>query len=473
MSDNNLPAWPCAAIRAVFRTSVATPSCIGERIVLVFALRRPFGNVGRHLTLDVAHQTAPDPVPARLALTERGISWLAQFKAEHRDTAARLLSALTLVSHSAFERGMLGLIELRAAAFDGPIGLFAMREVKPTVGYFVQARNTIEPEDRGDINAVGPGKELGSETRIAALIRNLARGCPEKFLNHPSLAEMQSAKVRGIFVVDDLLGSGHRAKEFLQSIWQHETIRSWHSLHLIQFEVITYSATNLGKATAQKAKGRPIVWVERDCPTFLEIPWQKTIHAEILALCREYGQRTSIPWMALGYQRGMVALVFEHGCPDNVPAILWAPTDAKSDWRPLFPDRSVMSGEASAFPPEIIRRDPNIVLAQAGQENLAASGALSRRGPIGETILLMLALTAKGIRRRSALTYATGVSAQDCSRRLDLCVRWGFLTRTLRLTQAGKAELDYARKLAPFEEAVPPKGEEAYYPAQLRGPRGG
>lgn len=418
-------------------------------------------------------QTTPELDAGRLAFTRRGISWLDQFDAEDKNCAERLLGGLTLVSHSAFERGLLELIVHRAAAIDGPVALFATREVDPTISYFAQASNKTAPKRFGSINAVGAGNDLGSEARIAALIRNLAKGDKSKFLNHPDLVEMRGARVRAIFIVDDILGSGRRTTHFLQSIWQHKTIRSWHSLHLIKLEAIAYSATVIGQTVVRKARALPTVSIERDCPTFDEMPWSGRGKAEVIELCRKYGLKTSRRSMALGYARTMAALVFEHGCPNNAPAILWAPADDRSDWRPLFPDRSVMSPEASAFPPKVARRDPVTILAEAGQRKLAASGSLSRRGPIGDTILVIVALAAKGVRQRSALAYATGLSAQACSRRLDLCVRWGFLTPTLKLTEAGKAELDYARRLPASFDRVPPKGEEDYYPIQLRGPRGG
>jgi len=421
----------------------------------------------------VTHQTTSDIDPARLALTERGINWLAQFKPEDRDNAERLLRSLTLVSHSAFERGLLAVIERRATVIEGPVALFATREIDPTISYFEQATNREEPQKLGAINAVGAGRDLGSEARIAVLIRNQAKGSSDKFLNHPSIAEMREAKVRAIFVLDDILGSGRRTAKFLQAMWQSSTIRSWHSLHLIRFEVIAYTATTFGQATVQKSKGKPNVYIERDCTVFTEMPWPKRIKTEIIELCREYGRKTSRRSMALGYKNTMGMVVFQHGCPNNAPAILWAPETNRSLWQSLFPDRSVMSAEASAFPPEIAGRDPTLVLCEVGQRRLAVSGCLSRRGPLGDTILLIIALAARGVRRRSALGYATGLSAQDCDRVLARCVRWGFLTLTYRLTSAGKAELDYARKLTASVNKVPPIGDEVYYPGQLRGPRGG
>jgi hypothetical protein len=71
------------------------------------------------------------------------------------------------------------------------------------------------------------------------------------------------------------------------------------------------------------------------------------------------------------------------------------------------------------------------------------------------------------------LGFATGLRDADCARILEKCVKWGFVTRTFRLTAAGRAELDYARSVGPMKSELPPKGDEDYYPKALRRATGG
>jgi hypothetical protein len=317
---------------------------------------------------------------------------------------------------------------------------------------------------------VASGNDLGSEARIASLIRNLGRGSPNKYLNHPNIEEMRSARCHSLFLVDDFIGSGERTTQFWSSMWLNSTIRSWRSLQLIKTHAIAYSATLEGRRTVERARGKPEVNVERDCPTFYRMPWPSVDRREILDLIETYGHRTSMPMHANGYGGHATALVFEHGCPDNCPAILWAPPASGSNWLPLFPRRSVSPSDASAFPNEIARRDPVLVMTQAGQQRLAASGALAMRGPIGPTLLVVMGLAGKGVRSRAALGYATGLSAFRCAEILDRCVQWGLLTRTLRLTPEGAAELDSARRSGVLPTAIPSRGSESYYPQQLRRP---
>ena len=348
---------------------------------------------------------------------------------------------------------------------DGLVALFATREFEPTAPFF--------QENGRHIDAVAEGNDLGSEARVAALIRNLCRAEPEKYLNHPTIEDMRDARCRGLFLVDDFIGTGERTTEFLASMWLSPTLRSWRSLHLLSIHAIAYSATTNGRRRLEKIPGKPKISLQRDSPTFDDMPWPRPVRRKMLALINHYGARTSCPDLAMGYGQYATALVFEHGCPDNCPAILWAPRTETVNWEPLFPQRSVLPPEASAFPPEIARRDPIMVMIQAGQERLAKSGALSGRGPIGPMVLMVMGLAAKGIRSRAALAHATGLSVLECGQLLDRCVQWGLLTPTLRLTPAGVAELTYARQSASLPRKVPLRGLDSYYPQQLRRPVSG
>lgn len=398
----------------------------------------------------------------QLSLTLRGKEWLQQFEDADRELAEIILSALTLVSHSEFERALTAKLVDVAHRIDGPVALFATREVEPLKPYFGTSCSAI--------SAVAPGADLGSEARVAALIRSLSKAYPGKLLNHPSVDDMRTAKCRAICAVDDFIGSGRRTAAFFASMWRNLSLRSWHSLGLISFWAVTYAATEVGLRRVETSRTGAKVRYARDCPSFRSMPWRKSVQDAALDLFKRYGKKTSKKHLAFGYDKVAAAIVFEHGCPNNCPAIFWAPPHSKNNWEPLFPERSVLPAEASAFPPEIARREPTLVLLQVGQKRLSRSGALTRRGPIGTTILTVLGLAAQGIRSRAAIAYATGLAAGDITRILDRCVKWNFLTATLRLTPAGSAELRYAKSIDAIKNRVPPRGNDDYYPVQLRGP---
>jgi hypothetical protein len=414
----------------------------------------------------------PTPLARALAHTARGQAWITQFDDDDREIAQRVLDALTLISHSAFERSLTGLIETRAKSMAGPVALFATREVDLEKSYFEQAANLHHPDATGAVNAVGAGSDLGSEARVAALVRNLCRQDPGRLLNHPSVEQMRTARVRAIFVVDDILASGTRTANFVHSLWREATLKSWHSFGWLQFECLAYTATELGEKTVGKLTLRPAVHLFQSCPTFSSMPWSTSDRDQAEQLFRTYAKRTSRPKMPLGYKDTAVSLVFEHGCPNNAPAVFWARTTPKSAWIPMFPARSVLSAEATAFPPELTRPESRTTLERAGQKRLARSAALKRPGPLGEEIILLLALIAKGVRRRSALAHALGLSTARCAALVERCSNAGLVGHTLRITAQGRAELEHSRVVMQ-PDGVPALGEDSYYPTQLRGTHGG
>lgn len=405
----------------------------------------------------------------RLPNTGNGKSWLGQFDAVDQETAARLLGALTLVSHSAFERAISTLILQEAEKVDGPVALYATREVKGIVNYWDAMANPEDPLAPFDPVARGP--DLGSEARIAAIIRNLCKTAPAKLRNHPSLETIKATRASAIIVVDDIIGSGQRTADFLNAMWVPKNIKSWHSRHQIKFVSLAYSATEMGMEKVQGLRCDPEVVIERDCPTLGEIPWHHETGEAITELCRRYGRLTSKRGMSLGYKNTMAALIFEHGCPNNAPAILWAPITARhSKWVPLFPDRAVLPEQASAFPLDIMARDPIALLTDlAGEDELELPPAILGDSPLGTTTVTILALVEKGIRSRNALSYATGYAAQECAALLDRCMARGYLTAAVRLTSLGRAELKQAAEAKDAPNRLPPRGKDVYYPKQLRG----
>jgi hypothetical protein len=410
------------------------------------------------------------PITTRLELTSRGSEWVRQFDVTDRELAQRLLTGLTLVSHSVFDRSIDRLIRLRASEIPGPIALYATRETSNRGERFSLRGSESKRRSktkRAIIDAVGRGPDVGSEARVASTIRSIAKSEPKKFLNHPTIEAMREARCRAIFVVDDIIGSGKRTRDFIDALWADRSLRSWWSLKRIRFVAIAYTGSNVGIRHVSRARCHPSYLVDRGCPTFHNLPWTTKLVRDIISLCDRYGRYTSKPNFALGYHRTMAALVFEHGAPNNVPAILWAPETGETRWKPLFPSRTVLPEEKSAFPPEVVRRDPISVLIDVGQARLAQA-RITKPSEVDETTLTVLAFAQKGVRTTEALSFATGLSQEACAAVLDKCVRWGLLTTTLRLTSTGVSELHGARRVGRLKPTVADKGDEDYYPRSLR-----
>lgn len=413
----------------------------------------------------------------KLIHTKQGQDWLSQFESIDQEIAILISNSLTLVSHIEFERNLLKTLEDISNKMAGTIGFFAVRELEKEepdewcVGKVIPFYSQVTTSDDGQsVNALSPSFDQGSESRIVHIIRQLCKSNPQKYLNHPTIESLKNNKSDAIIFVDDFIGSGGRVLDFLDSFWREPTIVSWLSGKQINFHVVAYSGTEGGISLVEKHKSKPNIHIFRDAPSFDSLAWDKELKNRVRNLCQKYGRIANKKRknMWFGYKEGMAAIIFEHGCPNNTPAILWEPNFKGSGWKGLFPNRTISSSVASVFPSEIVRGDPVQILVNAGQKKLANSGALVRRGTAGQIILIILALIAKGQRKRSTLSFATGLNAEECERIIKACIKWNFITVQKRLTAKGLAEINAARKVKAERLIVLDKGSDYYYPKQLR-----
>lgn len=417
------------------------------------------------------------PDARKLIYTQQGEKWLNQFDELDREAAKLLLNSLTLVSHTEFRRNLENLIVEASGKADGPVGLYAIRELeKESTERFVSAHvipffeQAILSKDGKSVNSVEATSDQGSEAVVAQIIRQLSKANPNKILNHPSKEYLRFHKCDSLILIDDYIGSGRRVYEFIDSFWRDKTIVSWLSTRHIKIQVVAYSATEQGIEALRNLKARPELIIYRDSPTFKTLPIKAERRDALISLCEKYGrkalkQRKHVWW---GFNKSMSSLIFEHGCPNNTPAILWATEDKNGEWIGIFPSRTIDSTTASVFPFEIERGDAVQTLYDVGQLRLARSGALTRRGKLGTLILVVLGLVAKGQRKRSAISYATGLNQKECDLLLSKCIKWKFLTSEIRITPRGLSELSAAKNMSISLKPPLAVGSDYYYPKQLR-----
>ena len=416
-----------------------------------------------------------EPASRSLIYTARGQEWLEQFDPLDQGAAISLANSLKLISHNEFRRNLEKQIHNVGSKYGGPVALFAVREIETDtqegrfIGgippFFSQADGS---PDGKSVSSVSASADQGSEAIIAQIIRQISKADPNKFLNHPTLEVMRDTRCDACFFIDDFIGSGRRLHTFIQSFWNEPSVVSWLSSKHIKFAVLAYSGTETGVKLVERHKSKTAVTLHVDAPTIYTLPIGTAGRAAIWELCEKYGRVASKNgrYMWFGFQRTMGTMIFEHGCPNNSPSILWLWND---NWRGIFPKRTVDARVSSVFPPEIVRGDAVSLFRNIGQTRLARSGALLRRGQAGQTILIVLAMIAQGQRKRSAISYATGLSRAECERILAKCIKWKFVSPQRRITPSGKAELEAGRKHLGLRNPKLDAGSPYYYPKQLRG----
>tara|TARA_R110002124_G_scaffold247289_2_gene412358 strand:- start:66 stop:1319 length:1254 start_codon:yes stop_codon:yes gene_type:complete len=410
-------------------------------------------------------QTTSSPEATKLALSVEGVKWLEQFSEVDRRLARDVLSSLTLVSHNEFERTIEELVLERAETINGVVALFAVREMDFGVDYFSGLNGANGQEH---VDAVGRGADIGSEGRIASIIRDIAKSNPNKFLNHPSVESMRAHKCRALMLVDDLIGSGRRARSFAHSLWINPTIKSWASLKYIETIFVSYALANAGRRIAESSPMGGTCYFARFCPALVDFQPPKLIPF-IHDLFRTYGNKTSKPHLCSGYKKSAALLVFEHSCPNNVPAILWAPSTPKKPWVPLFPNRVVQGETRSVFPQELTSHTPVDVMLSAGYAKAALVSDRVYSHASSKEIVALLALISKGVKTPSSICFSMRTTIKAANMLVESCISRGLLTQRYRLTALGRSVLRGAMKSNHrAKRPLPNLGNDMYYPSSLR-----
>jgi len=412
-----------------------------------------------------------------LSETEEGIEWIKQLRLDDQLLGCNLLNAVTLVSHDEFVAGLRQLIIDKSKNVNGMVALFAEREVKRGKNR-VPHRLYKEPYRKKKRRAYGMGPQpvqpaknydltIGSEGIISWLVSELCIEFPEKFLCHPSPDQIRNKKIRMFILVTDIIGSGNRACEYLESAWRVASIRSWKSLKYLSFGVIAYSGTTLGARSVKHHKSKPTLDLVIPCPTIDSEFDQETL-IRIKSLCVYYDPVDHDSIESLGYKGSGALIAFSHGCPNNMPRILHKPK--KKIWKPIFPKRRTSAtryifGEKDN-PNELKKR-----LDRLHETRLSKGHWISKVSKEGQKIVILLAALRRGPRFSEAIARKTGLTIPEIEIILDKLRQWGWVTDGLYLTEVGKGQLSHTRKMTGPDIKIRDIKNETYFPKLLRAPR--
>lgn len=406
-------------------------------------------------------------------------AWLKQFRVADQDRAAKLLSKFRLVSRDEFADGLRELVTLRADSVDGPVGLYAERELRVRLGVpnrlFKESTRKVRRAHGVGPQAVKPTKaydpSVGSEGLVAQLITELCRARPKKFVNHPGPDKLRKMKVRAFFVVTDLVGSGKRARTYLEAAWRVRSVRSWWSGRFLRFEVVAYAATEKGKKLVESHHSQPVVSALVPCPT-IHTSFNRTEAGTMVALCTGYDPIKNDPEGSLGIGGLGTLIAFAHGAPNNAPRIF---NKKSSKWTPIFPARTTAGLASRHFGRSMSSDAIEKRLGALNQRVLARSPAVRQASDDTKRVILLLAALGRSPRLNEIIAERTGLTVieidQLCARLLEL----NWIDSKRRLTDAGRGELAHARAQAIRQQrkavnVVVANELAPYYPLSLRSP---
>ncbi|WP_445673084.1 phosphoribosyltransferase-like protein [Pseudomonas inefficax] len=419
------------------------------------------------------------------------LAWLGQFSPGDRLLAKQLLDAFVLVSRDDFIEHMREMLIAQADRLDGPVALYAERELRHRYGVPHRLFKETRTPPRRACGAAGPpavkptkayDPSVGSEGIVAQMISELCREFPKRFLDHPGPDQIRRKRARAFWVVTDLIGSGHRARRYLEAAWRVRSVRSWWSGKLVKFGVMAYAATESGEQYVSRHPCQAEVHFVIPCPT-IETVFSKTHAEKMKRLCTAYDptleETHKNPWAfhapSLGYGSAGAMLVFAHGAPNNVPLMFHkASRNKATTWTPLFPSRVTAGISKDAFGIGLTVERIEARLSNLGQQNLARSKAVINPHLPTSVIFLVLAALSRPPRLNDRVLAArTRLPSHELSKLLRAIARYGWVDSQRRLTDQGAAQLAHARKQLQLATDVAPVGKsdpEPYYPSSLRRP---
>ena len=410
--------------------------------------------------------------------------WLRQFTLGDQRLAEDLLKRFVFVSRDEFSSGLINLIIKKASLVNGPIGLYAERELNHRLGVphklFKEERRKIKrafgvgPTPVRPLNNSKP--EVGSEAIVAQLVTQLCRESPEKFYSHPGPDKIRDKKIRALWIVTDFIGSGDRGYQYIESAWLVRSVRSWWSRKNIDISIVAYSSTSNGKSIIKSHNSKPRVFFVIPCPT-ISTEFDKEEAKRYYNLCEAYDpvrrNSNSPPWVhsSLGYGGTGALIAFAHGAPNNSP-LIFHKTNRKKTWIPLFSSRVTSNVPLDTFGNSLSEERIHEKLKSLGQSALAKSTVISNYNSNIQRSFLLLAALTKAPRKNEVVALRTGLSMLEISEACDELFEFGWIDSQRRLTDAGYRELKAAKRsrtkfaVSEFDECI----KSNYYPSQLREP---
>lgn len=320
---------------------------------------------------------------------------------------------------------------------------------------------------------IGRRKQYGSEDRVGHILAKLQKRFTRPnggscIQCTPTVKQIKAEKIKHIVFVDDICGSGKRVVDYWKTV-VHKSIKSFLSFKRIELWIIFYTMTEGGKKTLEKtifnfpSKTHLITLSP-------EYKLSATLDYELIELAKTYSNSIKMKNSGLGYRGSSGLVVFEHGCPNNIPAIFWA---YNKYWKGLFPNCSVPTELKHYFDKEEIEQ-PIESLWNANQKKLALSLLKSieeKRLSTDEIFLFsIIAFILKGI-NSSRLAEYLFLSERKFNQILQMAIDYSLCTKEIEVTLLGK---DFLKKYRSTygknqDQLKVEKTSHTYYPRQCEG----
>lgn len=401
--------------------------------------------------------------------------WLTNFdNAGDQAVARSLLDQLKLVSAREFETQLTKQLSKLQAKLGERIAVYPVRTPQPNgvignrqfYGSVVDSSAASRDANRR--------RQYGSEDRVGHTLQKLqaATKLPSGsslIECEPTITQLKTQGIKHVVLVDDVSGSGERILKY----WKKEmpkSIKSLLSLKKLNLWIVLYAITPAARHAIQVAL--PHFPIEENLLSALPpSDFNRLLTPKMVDLCDEYPRNTRVAG-PLGYKNIFCPIVFEHGCPNNVPPIFWLQV---KNWRPLFPGQWVPEALREYFDGGYQAREIE-QLWNVNQPSLALSLINSLESGKGMTddqrrVMIFLGMRLRGSAQDQILSRIL-LNADERESLLRMAAEYQLYdAATRQVTQLGRdCVTAYARK---FRRRIP-RGQVAkepslYYPSQCEG----
>jgi hypothetical protein len=230
--------------------------------------------------------------------------------------------------------------------------------------------------------------------------------------------------------------------------------------------VLAYAATGAGiRNLARFRKIRFKLLYEVVAPSYNDFHLSPAVVKTVDAFCERFAKSKKY---AHGVGEARAVIIFDYGCPNNVPQVLW---NDSGRHRALFQRGAVPAELQDLFQKKSPAETAIERLGKSGEAKDVALAQRLRSLPYSEqSIHAFLNVIDRRARRNvnmlQSLSSYSGLPIASCKHLLSECKKWGLVTDENKLSEAGRHERNRLKLVAVFDGLQYP-----YYPKALRGQR--
>ena len=363
-----------------------------------------------------------------LSDTDSAQTWLNQFEnIQDRSNATKLLNSLKYISNRDFENFIYEKLDDLYNTTHSRLAVYPVVAPLPNniagsklfTGNFKEyyVNNTAVRED-------GRRIQYGSEDRVGHILKMISRqhrgyGSVSNIECCPTIQTIIKQGIKNIVFVDDICGSGKRFIDFFKKEIPPE-LKRYISIHKVKIWFVCYGITLTGlkhiKSKIKFFKNNPDNIISK----YIPLNFDNILSDKIKDLCFKYTRKNyGNDSASLGYKNSIGGIVFEHGCPNNLPRILW---DNNINWKALFKNRSIPPDLKPKFSEENLI-DTSEVLWDVNQKNLAIaifdSIETNRIEPKYNLIFTLIGLINRGINSKTNLAHRLFIGTVEINQLIE------------------------------------------------------